>query len=507
MNRFAALKRRVSLARRHRARLIAVLQVLVVLLLLTQAARLVFQRDMRDGLRQADRHFQTGHYYAALRGYTALQSEYDNAELTLRVGMVRTIRGEYALAERALWHALGPDLPDEAYDLALLYLGSVLDRRDNPEHALEIWALLPEDAQFSAYRHLLRAEQALRQSDYAVAEIHYRAARSLALPADWHTFVGYRLALLRAASAPEAVRNELVQQHTAIPHTIPETAQTPPFLAPLLPDGDTDTKELLAVLQTDAATRPQLLGQFYLERNLFALAEAQFAQVEPDSLNARAAAAYAAYTRWRTGDRASGQARLEKLVAAHPNDSRARTLLALIYIVQEDSVAARDQIDTITALAPADPDTHLAWANWYAAQRDYVQASDEYRRALRQATPEQRGRYALLTAHFHLSTTYKLCSHGLPAAEIATRERPEDADAWTVLAASRYYCGEAPAAVEAARTALRYNPAADAAFYLGSALADIGDRTAARNALVRAADLDPASVWRERAEIRLAQLP
>jgi tetratricopeptide (TPR) repeat protein len=507
MNRFAALKRRVVPARRHLSRLIALLQMLVVLVLPAQAARLVFQPDMRDGLRQADQHFQTGRYYAALRGYTALQSEYDNAELTLRVGMVRTVRGEYDLAERALWSALGPDLPKEAHELRLLYLGYVLDRRDKLGRATELWAMLPENARLSEYRHLLQAEQALRRSDYAVAEIHYRAARSPALPSDWHAFVDYRLALLRAASDPEAVRNALERQHTAAPRILPETAQTPPFLAPLLPDKNVDTAELLAVLQTDATTRPQLLGQLYLERNLFALAEAHFAQVEPDSPNARAAAAYAAYTRWRAGDTGAGQSRLEELIAAHPDDSRARTLLALIYIAQEDTVAARDQIDTITTLAPADPDTHLAWANWYAAQRDYVKAGDEYRRALSQATPEQRGRYALLTARFHLSTTYELCLSGLPAAEIATRERPEDATAWTVLAASRYYCGETPGAVEAARTALRYNPAADAAFYLGSALADMGERAAARNALVRAADLAPASVWRERAEFRLAQLP
>jgi Flp pilus assembly protein TadD len=47
---------------------------------------------------------------------------------------------------------------------------------------------------------------------------------------------------------------------------------------------------------------------------------------------------------------------------------------------------------------------------------------------------------------------------------------------------------------------------AEAAYYLGRALAALGDAVGARQALVQAADAAPASVWRERAERQLALL-
>lgn len=503
-------RRLVLLVRRSFSPAVALVQLLLLLLLLGQAARWTFKPDRRDDLRQADRLFQTGQYYAALRSYLSLWSHQQTPELALRLGIVRTVRGEYNLAERMLWSTLTSEVEGEAHDLAALYMGYVLDRRDDPQRAHTIWSWIPVTSRLHNYQHVLRAEQALQRGDYATAEVHYQAASDPSLLLAWQHVIHYRLALLHAASNPDAAHNELNNLAGRVTHSGQVARYSQPYeplLVPLLPAPADEPWELLAVLQADPATRPQLLGQFYLDHNLFALAEAQFAQVAPDSPNARGAAAYAAYTRWRSGDTQGGLNRLEELVAAYPDDPPARTLLALVYISQDETTAARDQIDTVTTVAPTNPDTHLAWANWYTAQRDYVQASDEYRQVLRQAPPDQRGRYALLVARFHLNTTYELCERGLPAAEIAARELPTDAAAWTVLAASRYYCDDAAGAVEAAHTALRSNRSADAAFYLGVALADMGDRDAARSALVQAADLAPASVWRERAEARLAHLP
>jgi Flp pilus assembly protein TadD len=75
------------------------------------------------------------------------------------------------------------------------------------------------------------------------------------------------------------------------------------------------------------------------------------------------------------------------------------------------------------------------------------------------------------------------------------------------LARARFGCGDPSGAREAAEQALQQSPAsAEATYYLGRALAALGDRPAARLALINAADLAPRSPWRERAEIQIATL-
>ncbi len=485
---------------RRYQRVLIWLQVLIAIPLVAQSARMVFHNDWRDDLRQGDQYFATGQYYTALQTYTTLADQVDHAEIALRIGIIRAIRGEYDQAEYALWQALHGRLAPDARDLAVLYQGYVLDRRDQAQRARQVWSWLPSHTWFAGYAHVLQAEWALYHGDYAAAELDYRAALDQFLLADWHSLVIYRLALLQAATNPPAAQTLLAALHQ--PPSVPMT-RLAFFLKPLLAYNDHDVQQLHTVLQADPDLRPQLLGQFYLDHNLFALAEAQFAAIAADSPHARAAAAYAAYTRWRAGDRDQSLKQLQSLVAAHPNDPRARTLLALVYLNQANADAARIQIDTITALAPTNPDTHLAWAHWYTAQSDYVNASQEYQRALEQAQPEQRGKYALLVARFHLHTTYEICTYGLPAAELAIETLDAHEEAWTTLAASRYYCADFQGAIEAAQQALQYNARADAAFYLGLALNATGERAAAQIALTHAADLAPASIWRERAEDRL----
>ncbi len=477
-------------------------QVFIAILLVAQSAHIVFRTDWRDALRQGDQYFAAGQYYAALQTYTTLAAHVDSPEIALRIGIMRAIRGEYDQAEHALWRALHGQLAPDARELAMLYQGYVLDRRDQAQRAWQVWSWLPSHTWFAGHAHVLRAEGALHYGDYAAAELDYRAALGQPLLADWYMFVIYRLALLQAASNPTAAQTLLAAVHHPPPVPMARLAF---FLKPLLIYSDHDVQQLHRVLQSDPDLRPQLLGQFYLDHNLFALAEAQFTAIAPDSPYAQAAAAYAAYTRWRAGDSAQSLNQLQRLVAAHPDDPRARTLLALVYLNQANTNAARAQINTITALAPTSPDTHLAWAHWYIAQSDYVNASQEYQRVLNQAQPEQRGKYALLVARFHLYTTYEICTYGLPAAELAVGSLEDHEEAWTTLAACRYYCADFQGAVAAAQQALQYNAGADAAFYLGLALNAMGERAAARIALKRAADLAPASIWRERAENRLHQ--
>jgi tetratricopeptide (TPR) repeat protein len=458
-----------------------------------------------QNLRSADALFLSGRYYEALPAYQRIDA--DTLPLAaLRLGMLRLIRGEFRPAERAIRAAMQAGLAPADYQLALLYLGQTLVGDGRSGLAGQTWALMddcrsPEACAYRAPAHVLLAEDALRRGDFTAAEADYSAALAVPLPQGWADLATYRLALLRAAHDPAAA-SAMISPVAPRPNDTVDA-----FLAPLLPADSAWQGQLAAALTAQPEqSRPQLLGQLYLSQGLYGLAEAQFAQV-PAGTYARSAAVYAAYARWLADDRTNGLAQLEQIVAQRPDDPQARMILALAYLATDSSVAAYDQIDALAHLSPSDPDIHLAWANWYAASHDYPQASQEYALALEQARAEQRGRYALLGARFHLATTYELCISGMALAQAAVAALPSDSAAGTVLAAHQYYCDQPADAVASAQRAVESGGGAESVYYLGVALAALGQSDSARSALIRAADLAPASVWRERAETALALMP
>lgn len=487
------------------ARLRAPLRLAAALLLAAAACALALRPDPRDALRAADGLFAAGRYYEALAAYAPLAPALPDAQL--RLGAIRALRGERAAAERALRSAMQRGLADGPYHLALLYLGRALADDGRAELAARTWLLLedcrsPAACAYRAPGRLLAAEEALRRGDNLAAAAGFSAALDAPMPPGWAALARYRLALLRAPDDAGAALALLAEADRPA-RVSPDDA----LLAPLLPAAGDGPAQLAAVLAGPPAARPQLLGQVYLGLGLYGLAEGEFARVDPAGPDALGAAAYAAYTRWRAGDRPGGLARLEALVAASPAEPRARTLLALAYLSADAPDSAREQIDAVARLSPGDPDVELAWASWHAARREYDQASLAYGRALARAAPAERGRYALAAAAFHLATTFELCERGLPLAEQAAAALGPHAEAQSVLAAHSYHCGRFDAAAAAARAALGAGAGPDAAYYLGAALAALGDAPDARAALIRAADLAPASDWRRRAELALAALP
>ncbi|MGQ9926434.1 MAG: tetratricopeptide repeat protein [Chloroflexaceae bacterium] len=475
---------------------------LALLLSTVLALTLALRPDHRDALRHADRLFSAGRYHEALAILTPLTPTLPEARA--RLGMLRALRGEHAQAERQLRAAMLRGLGPVEYQRALLYLGRTLADSGRHDLAARTWALVEDCRSVEAcvYRgpaRVLAADEALRRGEYLLASAGLQAALAGPLPPLWAESAHYRMTLLRASSAPEAARQDLTLAVT------PERAD--PLIAPLLPAVGDGPRRLQAALDAPPAERPQLLGVFYLSLGLYGLAEEQFAQVDPHSPDALGAAAYAAYTRWRAGDASGGLQRLQALVEAHPDDPRARTLLALTYLTTNASDAAQNELDTVARLRPDDPGVALAWASWHAARREYDQASRAYMRALALAPDAERGRYALLAAKFHLATTFELCETGLTFAEAAAAAAPDDAEALTLLAAHRYHCGQFAGAAEAAHTAQQTGGGPDAFYYLGAALAALGDGERARSALIHAADLAPASDWRRRAELVLGMLP
>jgi tetratricopeptide (TPR) repeat protein len=474
-----------------------------VLVLLVAVTRLTFQPDPHDVLRKADALFAAGRYHEAFHAYRALATHApDFALARLRLAMTLVVRGEGPAASREFGWALKLGLNDAAMMLARLYQGRMAADMGYADEAARIWAQIPSSSALYGLRLALEAEERLRRDDYTGAEAGYHAALAAGLPESWRWSAYARIAALRAGYDPTGAWENLRRATAAMHNPIPVEQS---LTAPLRPSPIPDPAQIAAILVSDEAIRPQLLGQVYLTAGWLPLAEAQFALARNQASLTRSAEAYAAYARISSGDYTVAIAHLRNLVATVPDDPRPRTVLALAYLAAQDASAAFAEIREARRLAPDDPDVLLALGEWYAAQRDYVAAAAAYAEALRLAPPGRRGAYALMQAQYHLRTSLQVCDQGLPAAAEAVAWLPGDAQAWSVLAQTRLACGDAAGSRDAAAQASRLNPASpEAAYHYGRALAALGDRAAARDALIRAADLAPASEWRVRAETQIA---
>jgi Flp pilus assembly protein TadD len=482
-----------------------ILGLCLALAVLSVSAWLVFRPDARDTMREAERLLLSGRYYDARAAYATLALQPQAEPLTWgRLGMVQAIRAEWSAATQTLGYAVGAGVAGTDHDLVRLYQGRVSDARRSFAEAHGVRATIPPSSPLYGVRLALDAETLLRSGDIAKAEQGFRAALAEALPPEWRTWCESRLVALLAARDQQAAL-----QHTPIPasNVTPLAGDLRTLVAPLLPSNHPSRISILNVLQGPAEERQQLLGQLYLDAGWNDLAEVQFLAVPRNSALGPAAAAYAAYARWQAGDLGEGQRRLEQLVAEQPAEPRARALLALAYMAKDDFTQASKQLQTIQQLAPGAPDTQLALGQWYASQAEYAQAVDAYRRAIAAAMVDERAFYQQALAEFHLITAYNLCEEGLSIADLVARQQPQQARSFEVLAAMQLRCGNLAGATVSARRALTLAPtSAEAAYYLGRALALSGDRRGARQALISAADLAPASDWRVRAEQELQVL-
>jgi predicted Zn-dependent protease len=476
-------------------------------LLLYLAAQPVFRPDPHDDLRRADGLFAAGRYHDALAAYRALHVRAPElAAAYAHRGMVHAIRAEQIEAERALARALGLGLGGAERDLVRIYQAQLATNAGRPEEAARLHGLIDPRSPYVGVWQILDAERQLRGGDYPAAEAALRAALREALPAEWRTLAHQRLALMRASSDPAAALAELrrIPQATRAERPLPYET----FARPLLPSLAPAPESLAAALAADVAQRAQLLGQIYLESGLYPLAAAQFAaagaQTGADPL---AAAAYDALVRWRAADRAGTQTALTTLADANPTDARLRVLAALAALAAGDLPTAREQLAAARRITPDSAPVHAALGALYIAERDYIAAAEELASARDRAPPQERGAYALGLARFYVDTTVQVCVEGRPAAVVAAELLPEEAAAWSTLAAAEIACGDATAAAAAARRALAIAPqSAEALYALGRALAAQGDTDGARAALVAAADAAPASEWRARAEAQLSLL-
>ncbi|WP_298482474.1 tetratricopeptide repeat protein [uncultured Chloroflexus sp.] len=468
----------------------------VALVLAAVAAVLIALRpDPYDALRRADKAFAAGKYRAALSAYSTLTETLSDA--ALRRGIVLIVRGEVDPARRSLIAAIKAGLRPRDYQLAVLYLGRVAAMEGDIAAARQTWQSLTRcDPDRCVQRDLLLADDDLRNGRIEEALATYRVIALDALPADWASFVIGQRAILAA----------LVNSAATPDLTVPATPFPPdPFAHPLLPSAP-DPATLAAVFAAEPAARPQLLGQLALDLGYDRLALAFLAQVDPAGPHGLAAAIYRAYAHLRLGDRQQGVEQLEQLAAAYPADPRIGPLLALAYLNSGDLEAAGERLRRLRDSGHSGPALALAEAGLALAHRDFVAAADAYEQAVIAAPIAERARYALLAARFHLDSGFERCTSGLQAAQAAANVLPNDPEALTVLAGTRYYCGDAAGAQVAAAAALEAGADVEARFYYGLALSASGDLTNGRAALELVADQAPASVWRRRAETALELL-
>jgi tetratricopeptide (TPR) repeat protein len=449
-----------------------------------------------------DRLFLAGRYHEARAAYIGVAELPDSPALAYaRLGMVETVRSEQTAALTAFTIAFQRGLAGDDYELARLYQGALATRDSALGEPSERWALIQPGSRWEAQRYSLEGNEHLRNGRYAEAEQSFRTALVKTIPSSWAAIAHTKLALLRASSDPVRARAEL-----ALARAAQSTPAGPQLSDALLPDIIGLIAQLDSALTTEGDRQSQLLGQIYLDHELLGLAEARFRTIHPEGPLGLPAAAYLAYIRWRTGDHAGGIAQLQTLVEQHPDETRVRALLALVALSADEQETGQAQLERLRRAAPNDPATHLAWAHWHTLQRDYLAAAEEYRMAQERAGIATRPAYALAAARFHLDASLRVCEAGLPAAQAAASADPT-AEALTVLAQAKLFCGEPEGARDDAERAIKANPQSPGAYYqLGRTLASLGDREGARAALIRTADLAPASPWRPRAEEQLRAL-
>jgi tetratricopeptide (TPR) repeat protein len=458
-------------------------------LLTVVALSLALRPDPYDTLRQADTLFVAGHYRAALVTYASLTNLLSDA--SLRLGIVLTVRNETDLARRAFASAIQAGLRPREYQLAVLYLGNLAMREGDTAAAYRTWQTLTDCTPLlCTVRDLLLADVDLKEGRLDQAFHIYRSVAIEQLPSDWAKLTVERQTLLATLFNPTNVSITPIPQSATF---------ADPFLQPLLPPM-IGSDMLNHVLTLDSATRQQLFGQLALDMGYERLALAFFDQAEPTGEHGLAAAIYRAYTHLRLGNRQEGIEQLKQLADAHPDDVRIWSLLTAAYIYTGDMNAAVNSLQRIQASGRSDPAIALIQAKLAFAQRDFVAAADAYEQAVILAPTNERSYYLTLAARFHLDSGFERCTSGLQAAQAAVNISPNHPDALTILAGTRYYCGDLPGALQAADAALEAGAGSEARFYYGLTLSAQGDLDQGRAHLEAVADQAPASVWRQRAE-------
>jgi tetratricopeptide (TPR) repeat protein len=436
-------------------------------------------------LRQGDAHAARAERTAAVAAYReAIRLRPGDPAAYLRLAQVYLDWGRAGEALAALTQA--EQVGAEETTLERLRVVAYVAREDWPAvvaHGQRLLALTSSETEAAQEtRHTLaRAYVALGEWDAARAE--YEALVS-AYPAD--SLARERLGVLLLGSDPAAVRH-------------------------LFASGTDLAGQLVTVLQEpgtagNPAYVSALLGQVLLEAHEWTLAIRQFERALSDNPGYADAHAYLGYALDQVGRSEEARSHLLRAVALAPDSPVSHVFLGLHYDRGGDLVSARAEYEMAYDLDPENPATCVEIGQTWAAERRYVAAEIWLREAI-SLQPDDPVFWEILV-RFYLEHNITGEDRSRDAAAELVRLSPEDARAFDLQGWAALQVAEYDAAESSLLEALFLDPSlASAHYHLGLLRAAQDQHERAREAFIRALDLDTTGALTSLVERALGEIP
>jgi predicted Zn-dependent protease len=332
-----------------------------------------------------------------------------------------------------------------------------------------------------------RLARAYRSLGDLLAELHalqeYAAVQSQDAPAQ------YRLGILLAAFSPAE----------ALPHLL-QAVQLDSSL-----DNPVETMRTAlntAMLSDDPAYQYLLSGRGLAALNEWNLAEISFQHAVDSRPTYAEAWAWLAEAKQQQGQ--PGTAEIEKAVSLNPNSAIVQGLFGFYLTRQDQPVRALGSFRIAAALEPNDPRWQIAVGRAYEGARDLIQALTYYQRATRMA-PQDPSTWKAL-AEFCLRNSDSLAEIGLPAARKMLELDGEDWQAVDLAGQILMELENHPGAEAMLKKAAELAPdQAAPRLHLGLLYLQIGDRQSAYENILQALELDPEGTYGWQAQRLLEQ--
>ncbi|MFL7793307.1 MAG: tetratricopeptide repeat protein [Anaerolineae bacterium] len=269
--------------------------------------------------------------------------------------------------------------------------------------------------------------------------------------------------------------------------------------------------ELLAVLERpDALDNPAyvqaLLGRVLFEAREWALASNHFEQALQFDPAYPDAHAYLGYSLDQMGYPREAWPHLLMAVSWAPDSAVTHIFLGMHYDSQGDSVAARVEYEAAYDLDPTNPATCISIGKTWADEGRYVAAEIWFLAAV-SLQPEDPTLWEILV-RFYLDHTITFAGQAVAVADKLLELAPDDAQAYDLRGWAAFQVGDYVTAQDFLLQALDLDPAlASAHYHFGMLLSVQGDSQGAREAFVRAIDLDTAGTFVPLVERAMSGIP
>jgi len=454
-----------------------------------------------DRLRQGDAHAAQAERTAAVAAYEeAARLRPRDPAPHLRLAQVYLDWGRTAAALDTLAEAerlsaqAGDNSPVLALSLERLLVAVHAARADWPavvEHSQRLLALVSPES----------PTEAAASVDETIT-VRHTLARAYVELQDWKSAQTVYEALLRTDPADPVAHERLGllllgDDPAAIQHLF--AAQTDLANRLLAVMGEPGTAE-------DPAYASALLGQVLFEAREWVLAARQFERALLFNPEYPDAHAYLGHTLDQMDRLDEARPHLLRAIALAPDSVVAHTFLGLHYDRLGDFSAARAEYETAYDLDPGNPATCVEIGQTWVAERRYVAAEIWLMEAV-SLEPNDPALWEILT-RFYLDHNIIAGERGVEAAEQLVALVPDDAGAHDLRGWAALQVGDYVTAEDGLLRAISLDPALAAAHYhLGLLRIARGAPVKAREAFVRARDLDTTGELTQLIERKLGVVP